>query len=303
MAIAFDSTGSAVGDTVTGLTIDVTSAAVGAWCYCWTLVGRTETSFTLAGWTQILSGDAGAFAHYAVFRRQKQSGDTTFPMSWPLAEGAATIWTSYTGLDPNTPDELAAELDHNVAGTSFLTPSLTPTKADRWALALFGNRGSALGSPPNAFTVDAALTDRGDAQNVTASHFMLVQAADSNAVVTAAAHSYTDTINHSSSNGATALLFLVPPATASPAGTVVLTSTRANGTNVIGTVNYTPPNGAFATNAITVAGTGSATVTVMISGTPNNFTVASGGSVTSTQLSTAGATTNAQVGGYSIVAI
>lgn len=199
---------------MTSLSVGITTAAIGAWCYCWALLGRTQTSVTFTGWTQLLSADVGTSCRYGLWRRRKISGDTAFTLSWPAAEGASAVWVSYLGLDPAVPNESPAELDHLVSAAAFATPNLTPAASGRWALAFFSNRGSSLGSPVNAFTTDAALVDRRDAQNTATSHFMLVQAADSHNAVSTAAHSYTDTLNHSSANGAGGLLFLIP----APAG-------------------------------------------------------------------------------------
>lgn len=173
--------------------------------------------------------------------------------------------------------------------------AITPSAANSWVVGALGRTSS-----PVALTALANTSVYGQTQGAQGDTFA---AFEYNALSTAGSPVTLGFTNTAATDNEIALAEIQQAATASPAGTIVLTSTRTNGTNVIGTVNYTAPNGAFASNAIAITGTGSTTVTVLIGGTPNVFTVASGGAVTSTQLSTAGATTNAQVGGYSIVAI
>jgi hypothetical protein len=209
MAIAFDSSGSTVGNGVTTLTVDITSAATGAWCYCYIQVGAPQTAVTFTGWTNKVDADDSTFDHYSIWRRQKQSGDTTFAPSWPTSEGSAAGWVSYTGLDGTTPDEQFASVAHT-STANFVTPTATPSTATTWALTFSGARSTVASY---TYTPDAALTERIDACN-TSNRWSGIELADSNGTVTQAAHTYTAVCSASMSHGATAILFLVPPSAA-----------------------------------------------------------------------------------------
>lgn len=218
MAIAHDTTGTAIKQTAsaTSATVDITSAATGAWVYFFGCLGANQTGVTFTGWTQVLEADESTFTHYFVFRRLKQAGDTTFSVSWPTSARLVGNWESYTGLNASTPDELAAATLHTT-GTSFATPSLTPSAANRWALALSYARDSTASTDlpdGSSWTPDAALTERTDAANAAAGTavWLSVETADSAGAVTAAAHSYTATCVHTESHGAAILLFLIPAA-------------------------------------------------------------------------------------------
>ncbi|HEV2255650.1 MAG TPA: hypothetical protein VGS06_20935, partial [Streptosporangiaceae bacterium] len=90
MTIAPDSTGKTVVTAgATSASVDITAAAVGAWCYLWCAISTGATTQagvpSNASWTtlqsvQTAAGTSGAT--YAIYRRQKQSGDTTFSFTW-----------------------------------------------------------------------------------------------------------------------------------------------------------------------------------------------------------------------------
>ena len=218
MAIAFDSSGATrVTTSATSATVDITSAAVGAWAYCLLAIASNETSTTFTGWTLVtgIEADESTATHYALYRRLKQSGDTTFSVSWSATGAHATIgWVSYAGLNGTTPDELAAASLHTT-GTSFVSPTATPTTTGRWALTFnYARDTTAAADLPDGstWTADAALTERLDAANAAGSSpWMSVGAADSNGIVAATSQSYTSTAAHTESHGASILLFLVPP--------------------------------------------------------------------------------------------
>lgn len=231
MTIAPDSSGAtAINVAGTSAVVDITAAAVGAWCYAWCAISTGATTQTgvpsSAGWTAVQSvqtagGTSGAT--YAVFRRLKQSGDTTFTFSWATNSGkGAFSWVSWTGVDGSTPDESSAiALNDTVQRSSVPTPSATPTAAGRWAVAFFGQRATASVLKPTSWGPDAALTDRQEADNSTAasSPWLSADIEDSNGTVTVAAHSYTSTSNASNAHDGSAILFLIPAAAAA-SGTV-----------------------------------------------------------------------------------
>jgi hypothetical protein len=205
--ITFDHTNSSVGASVTTLTVDITAATVGAFCYCYIQIANPETAVTFTGWTSLVDADESTFTHYSIWRRQKQGGDTTFAPSWPTAADAAAGWVSYTGLSTSTPDEQFAAVAHT-STANYVTPTATPTAATRWALAFFGYRST---TAQRSWTADAALTQR-VTNTTTANRWSGLSIEDSNGTVTAAAHSYTAVLSAAESHGATAILFLVPGA-------------------------------------------------------------------------------------------
>lgn len=212
MAIASDSSGSTTGNGVTTLTIDITSAAVGAWCYCFIFIGVNQGgNITFTGWTQVAEGDEGTSTHSALYRRQKQSGDTTFAPSWGTAEGSTAVWRSYTGVDGTTPDQQGTYLAHTVSATTFITSSITPTTATTWAVACAGARSTTSANQPESFTADAGVPNATQATN-SANRWATAIISDSGAAVTQAAHSYTQTLNHAETHGGMVGLFLNPAA-------------------------------------------------------------------------------------------
>ena len=204
MAIAPDSNGTATGNSISTFTVDITSAAVGAVCYCWIGNGTTETATTFTGWNNLVDTDEGTSSHYSAWWRVKQSGDTTFAPSWPTTEGSSAVWVSYTGVDTSTPHEgFAAQIHTSTA--NFVTPTATPTTTGRWALSFYDGRSTSA-----AFTfTNATATQRVQVCN-TANRWISASAADTNGTVTATSQSYTAVASASQSHGATALLFLIP---------------------------------------------------------------------------------------------
>lgn len=212
-AIAFDHFGSVTGNSVTTLTVDITTAAVGAVVICWIYNASPETSVTFTGWTQLASADESTASHYSLWWRAKQSGDTTFAPSWPTAQGSSAVWASYTGVNTTAPVEGEADQAISVAGTTQATVSSAPTAANRWAVACYGAR-----STTATFTyssADAAQTLRVQTIN-TANRWACAMLSDSNGTVTAAAHTYTATLSASQSHGADAVLYLIPAALVGP---------------------------------------------------------------------------------------
>lgn len=212
---AFDTTGTAIKQTsaATSATVDITAAAVGAWVFFYGEIGIAPNGVTFTGWSPIIEFDEGTATHHFLWQRKKQPGDTTFTVSWPTSSKMTANWISYTGL-ASVPTELAADTLHTAAGTAFSTPSLTPGGADRWSLTFTGARDTTASNLPDgtSWTPDAALTERVDASNAAAatSPWVAIEIADSNGIVTQAAHSYTATCVHTESHGAAILLFLVP---------------------------------------------------------------------------------------------
>ncbi len=226
MGIAPDTAGNTpVTAGATSASVDITAAAVGAVVYCWASISTSSTTQTgvpgNAGWAALQSAQTAAGtsgATYALSRRVKQSGDTTFSFTWTTSGKGIFAWASYTGVDTGTPDEqsTAVQLNDTTARTAVPGPSATPTAGSRWALACFGVRTTTAGNKPISWTPDAATTERADADNNAAASaaWLGAEIADSNGAVTQAAHSYTATHNASESHDGSVLLFLIPAAAA-----------------------------------------------------------------------------------------
>jgi hypothetical protein len=240
-AIAFDTTGStSMTAGATSTNVDISAAAVGAWCYCWVALGINSGAVSATGWTSLLDADEGAAAHYALLRRQKQGGDTTFSFGWTTSTKGTLTWASWTGLDSATPDEGAALATNGVTSrTAVPTPTATPTAADRWAVGFFANRTTNVANKPITYTPDAAQTERIDVDNNAAGSAPWVgtEIADTNSAVTQAAHSYTAAHNVAESHDGSAILFLIPGA-AAPATSVPFNPQRTVQIRDLGDVQW-----------------------------------------------------------------
>jgi hypothetical protein len=216
--IAPDTTGSTVMTVgATTANVDITAAAVGAWCYAWVALGSASGTVTATGWqdvSAVINSDDTTLAHYALLRRQKQSGDTTFAFNWTSSAKGVLTWASWTGLDGTTPDEGAVlAINATTSRTAVPTTAATPTAADRWAATFFAVRTSNSLNKPISWTPDAATVERIDIDNNAAGSaaWMGVEIADSNGVVTQASHSYTAVhAPAAESHDASVLLFLIP---------------------------------------------------------------------------------------------
>lgn len=214
--VPFDTSGvTVITSSTTSAVVDISNAADNAWCYAWVNLGLNSGTVTATGWTDpsaVINADEGTSAHYALLRRKKQAGDTTFTFTWGTSTKGVIGWVSYTGLDPTTPDEQAALATNGaVSRATAPTPSATPTAANRWAVAFHGARTSTSGNKPITWTSDPALFERVDIDNNTASSpWSGIEIADSPTVVTQAAHVYTGLHNVAEGHDGSAILFLIP---------------------------------------------------------------------------------------------
>ncbi len=214
MAIAFDSTGSVTGNNVATVTVDITTAATGAFCYCFFQIATNELKgITFTGWQRLIDTDEAVSSHFALFRRVKQSGDTTFAASWNTAQGVAAAWASYTGLNATYPEEGFVGATHITNSASYVTPTGTPADATRWALGCAGARSTV--TTGETWTGPGAMTIRSQAVNSTL-RCSPVAIADTNATVAQSAQSYTFTLSAAEVHGGTTLAFLIPAASANP---------------------------------------------------------------------------------------
>lgn len=203
----------------TTFSVDITAAPTGDWVYCTVVLDAAQapagTAITMTGWTRVIEGDETTSSHYAVFRRKKVGGDTTFPLTWPTScKGEAGV-IAYHGLDPTTPDE-GAVVNLHTSGLTYPTASATPSAADRWAWTFTWSRTSTAGNKAIAFTPPAGLLERTDFNNSAAagSPWTGQQVSDSAQPVTAAAHTYTATQAFSETHGGAVLLYLIPAGSA-----------------------------------------------------------------------------------------
>jgi hypothetical protein len=236
-AIAFDSSGStSMTAGATSSSINISSAAVGADCYAWIALGPAPSgTVTITGWTDVVTQvDDGTSVHYALLHRTKQSGDTSFTVSWTNSAKGTLSWASWTGLDTTTPHEGASlTTNGSTSRTAVPTPSATPTAANRWAAGFFSARTSTPANKPITWTPDAALTERIDVDNNLAGSAPWIgnEIADSNTAVTQTSHSYTGTHNAAESHDGSAILFLIPGA---GAATQNITASGIPGEELIG---------------------------------------------------------------------
>ncbi|MER7063965.1 hypothetical protein [Streptomyces albidoflavus] len=204
----------------TSTSLDISTATDNEWVHAFLTLGATQASdVTWTGWAKVLEGDSGTGSHYALYRRKKVAGDTTFSVSWVTSSKGTLGWQQWTGLDGTAPDELAQFNAHLSSGTSYVTPSITPNAADRWAATFTYARSTTSGNKNISWTPDAALVERLDVNNSAAASapWTGLEIADSNAAVTASSHSYNAVEAFSESHGGALLLYLIPAAaSASP---------------------------------------------------------------------------------------
>lgn len=203
----------AITTNATSALIDITTAPTGDWVYALVALGTGETAVTATGWTILSDANEGSSSHYALLRRKKIAGDTTLTVSWPTSTKGTIGWVSYSGLHATAPDEGMAVTLHTAAGTSYPTPSVTPTAATRWAVTFTYSRSTTLANAAIAWTPAAGLTERLDANNAAAAAtpWAGLQIADSAGTVTAAVHTYSAVQAFSEAHGAAILLYLIPP--------------------------------------------------------------------------------------------
>lgn len=247
----------------TSTTVDITNCPVGDWVYCWIVLDAGQTSVTMTGWTQVLQGDEPTVTpstHYALYRRKKVGGDTTFTISWPTSAKGTFGLIAWPNLHPTTPDEGAAITLHTT-GTAYPTPSATPVGSQRRAAMFTYSRTSTAGNKAISFTSDGALVEQIDFNNSAAASSPWVgqDIASSLAAVTKAAHTYTATQAFAETHGGALILYLipanllfdfeegVPPNAVVAAGDYLLVVATATFTNdtIFGSVALSTVNGGY----------------------------------------------------------
>jgi hypothetical protein len=242
--------------------IDISGVPDGARVYCGVFVVKVEAPLVFPGWTLVLEGDQSTVSHYALFRREKQPGDSTFSVSWGTAAHTVLVWAAYQGQDDTTPDEEAAFLE--ASSTTAATPQLTPNEVGTWALALFYLRSTA-GTVDFSGATISGMTLRESPAYTAGSAYIGAALADSADIVTQDTHAYQATATNGSAGGGI-LLFLRPGAgltdTATAAETLSLARTIGEQATATDTLSRTTAGGttptlsqaATATDSLTADG-------------------------------------------------
>lgn len=208
MAIAFDTSGTTdVPGSSSNCVVDITTAADDNWVFVCLInsIGGTVSPgngnwVNASGWTTVTDEtySSGVRSASHVAKRKKVTGDTTFTFTINISSPGTNnvlyaTWVSYSGLDATAPVEVAAFREEDTDTASIVTPSGTPTAADRWALGFFFGASNAGGTGSMTFTPDAAMTERKDSNNSpgTGGANVVMEAADTAGAVTQASHSYT----------------------------------------------------------------------------------------------------------------
>src|SRR5512146_399973 len=186
----------------------------------WLALGSPVTGLTLgSGWTPFSWSPAAdgtawqAFGYYKVVTSADVGA--TYPVSWSNSSKGTFAITDYSGVDNAAPlAGNAATVDTN-SSTSLSTPTLAPSAATSWAVALYGIRSTTSANKNNSWTPDQALVQRVNANNSASSSspWAAIAVNDSNGAVRApapcaAARSYTATAAFAESHKAAAIVYL-----------------------------------------------------------------------------------------------
>jgi acid phosphatase type 7 len=192
----------------------------------------TQTSYTLAGWTQELQVNS-TNSSTAIFSKVWHTGDpTTYTPSWGKSGKVAMIMAAYSGVDPTAPVLAKAIVAETVSRTAHTTPTVVNTNAGAWAVALYADRSTSSSARNSDWTADPGLSERADVNNYAASlsPWVSAQFADSNGPVSTGGHAYTATATVAQSDATMALLYLNPTAPAPTTTTTAPTTSAATTT-------------------------------------------------------------------------
>ena len=222
-AIAF------VGASQTSITSGTTHASISApagvspgdLMIAWLPLGSPVTGFTFgSGWTPfswspVTDGTAyQAFGYYKIATAADVGA--TYTASWTSsAKGTFTI-ADYTGVDGAAPLAGSTALVDDTSSNTLSTPSLAPSAATSWAVALYSIRSTTTANKNNSWTPDPALVQRVNANNsgAASSQWVAIAVADSHgalaapAATCAAARSYTATAVFAEEHKASAIVYL-----------------------------------------------------------------------------------------------
>lgn len=187
----------------------------------WLALGSPVTGFSFgSGWTPFSWSPETDGTAYQVFGYYKvaTSADqgTSYTASWTTSSKGTLAITAYSGVDNSAPLAGSAGLVDDSSSSSLTTPTLAPSAATSWAIALYSIRSTTSSRNNNSWTPDPSLTQRVNANNSAAasSPWMAIAVADSNGGITlpvatcAGARSYTATAAYAESHKAAALVYL-----------------------------------------------------------------------------------------------
>jgi parallel beta-helix repeat protein len=187
----------------------------------WLALGYQVSGFTFgSGWTPfswspVTDGTSDqVFGYYKVAAAADVGASYT--ASWTTSAKGTFSIAAYSGVDASAPLAGSAALVDNSSSNTLTTPSLAPSAATSWAVALYAIRSTTSSHNNNSWTPDPALTQRVNANNAAAgsSPWVAISDADSNGAVSlpvaacAAARSYTATAVYAESHKAAALIYL-----------------------------------------------------------------------------------------------
>lgn len=201
------------------LSIDITGATVGETVYAWIALRFSQTSTTFTGWTQIdILRTIASTGAWALYKRVKQAGDTTFTLSWsPNSTSGLVLLQQWPGT---VADEGGSVITRSSAANVFSTPAATPTDGNRWAVGFYCASDSDSTNKTATWTPTGDMTTTAQTGVNTTGTLAWSNSAicDSNGPVSIASHSGTETTSGTTTinNGAAAILFLIPSTIVQP---------------------------------------------------------------------------------------
>ncbi len=186
----------------------------------WLALGSSITGFSFgSGWTPFTWSPVVDGTSYQVFGYYKAATaadvGATYTASWTSSSKGTFAIAAYSGVDNAAPLAGSAALVDNNTTTSLTTPTLGPSAATSWAVALYSIRSTTSSQSNNSWTPDPALVQRINANNsaATSSQWVAIAVEDSNAAVgtsppCAATRSYTAVAAYPESHKAAAVVYL-----------------------------------------------------------------------------------------------
>ena len=123
------------------------------------------------------------FGYYKV--ATSADAGASYTASWTTSAKGTFAITAYSGVDNSAPLAGSAGSVDDTSSSSLTTPSLAPSAATSWAVALYSIRSTTSANKNNSWTPDPALTERVNANNSAAasSQWVAIEVADSQGAV------------------------------------------------------------------------------------------------------------------------
>jgi hypothetical protein len=213
--------GSAItASSVSSMTIDITGATVGEYVYAWIDLRWSETALTFTGWTVVAAlVTTASTGSWAVYKRLKVSGDTTFTLSWTATSTQGLVLLQqWPGTVADEGAQIAARTS---AANVFTTPTCTSTDGNRWFVGFFSGHTGSSSNKTITWTLsgDNSNLDQSGVNVNGALSWNNAAIGDSNGPVSTGTHSATGTAaagGTTTNNGGAAGLFLIPGSTFQP---------------------------------------------------------------------------------------